>query len=1338
MFALPLPLLSKRLKRTLQLLALAGVVGGATLVVSQTTPPLVDLATEPLYMNGAKAKGNLSISLSVEFPTVGQTYRDEFDPNKEYVGYFDPEGCYRHVPSNGGIGAYFDWAGPIGSGGDCGGGGFNGNFMNWATSSAIDILRYGLTGGNRVVDEDSGNHRTVVERAWLPDSFYRSSAYFSQKRISKSVAAKMVETSLYNKISGGHLYIYNCKNRVYFAKSEDTSGNCDAPHGVSATSGSHPSLIGSTNNQTFYEVRNLVCDPNSATNRLMTYDPQTKEWKGLCYRYPSGKYKPVGQFQVNSESLRVAVFGYLNDDSNARYGGVLRSPMKYLGPRAFDTNFNLISGTNPRREWDATTGKFIENPQSGDANYGDQGYPRSGAIMYINKFGTLNPDAIGDYKTHDPVSELYYETIRYLQGKQPTPAAVSGLNGTVSNDKLRTENFPVYRTWQDPFTGFQDSTGDAPSCLRNSIVSIADVFTHMDHEVPGSNKDQAGDDPRAVETSPDLNTLLWTQVVGGFESNTAVTYTDSMGRTQTTANLAGNTIYSGLANLHTQNTGAGSGSYHMAGLAYWANTQAFNAAFPKARVRTFAIDVNENRSSDSVSFRQQRQLYLAAKYGGFDDRAAGRTGNPYQPGSNVLWQATDGDAQNYFLVSDAKKFLDSLAQVFARVVEETGSIAGGAISTTRLTSSESAAVYQARFNPVANFWSGRLLKYPISLSGDGNSVVIGNTPTWEAGELLTARTRTTHGVDRTIVIGPPIGAQGTVEPKPFTWTDLSTAHQTALSTTVLGTDTLGEARVNYLRGDRRQEQSASNKTAPFRARDIVMGDVVNSGIVYMGKPSLNTPGADFRAFYDANKTRRSVLFVNANDGMLHAFYDDTGQEAFAYIPGFLADKLSFIPDQDYMHNSMADATPAVADAYYRGAWRTTLVSGVGGGAQGVYALDVTNPSAFGPNKVLWEFTHRDHPAMGNVLGAPQILKLRVQDSSATTYTYKWFAVVASGVNNNAPDGYAHASGNPSLFFLDLGFTPSATSTWQEGTNFWRIELPQSSNAMAKGLVGFTATRNAVTGAVDQMYAGDMQGNLWKLDFSSKGTSSLGTNAATNFATFNPVASDAPLFIAKNASNQVQPITGEPSIVNGFLGQRVIAFGTGKFLEVNDTTVPLVPSASFYMLLDTGTTAIAARSALQAGSMNSSGVVTVPAFTWGTGTGYKSGWYLDFDATIAERQISDITSLGGSVLFGSIYPTKGSCGEGGGRLYVLDALNGSGVSEESQVGVLAAPLVVTLGSTTLTVSDTAGRRTASEKIGVITQGAKGLKPASLTSSYTFQVGRISWRQLNNFQANKAAP
>ncbi|ABD70379.1 putative type-4 fimbrial biogenesis pily1-related signal peptide protein [Rhodoferax ferrireducens T118] len=1334
------------------LAAFSAITVGVVISQTITLPPLVVLPAEPLYMNGAKTKGNLTLALSVEFPTVGQTYRDDFDSTKEYVGYFDPKACYRAVLSSGSLGNYFDWQTNKGTfSATCPSSQFDGNFMNWATSSAIDIMRYGLTGGNRTIDD---SNTTVVDRAWLPDNFYKNSSYFSEKFVPNAQLSGRTENSPTSFPNG--MWIYNCKNRVYFADAQDSGTSCDSPFGVSGAQSEHLIKANANNKGNFYEVRNLVCDPNSATNRLMTYDPDTKKWTGLCYRYPNGKYKPVGQFQMNADNLRVSVLGYLQDDNRSRYGGVLRAPLKYLGPKNYDTNFNLLTAANARSEWDATTGVFVANPQSGDSTYGDQGFGQSGVINYVNKFGTLNPDSIGEYKTYDPLSELYYEAIRYLQGKQPTAQAITNVSGSTSSKALQ-ENFPVYKTWTDPFAGFTDTTDTGKGCLRNSILTIADVFTHSDRSLPGNTLGTSTDDfVRSVETNPALDVPFWTSVVGSFESKTTstatVTYSDSQGLTQTAGNLATNKLYDAstsydLSNAATVSTGAGTGSYYMAGLAYWANTQSFRTDLPKGRIKTYSIDVNENRASDNVDFRRTRQLYLGAKYGGFDDSATGNTGNPYTGGTNVLWQGTDGEAKNYFLVSDAKKFLDSLAEVFARVVEETGSIAGGAISTQRLTAGQAEAVFQARFNPVANFWSGRLIKFPLTLDTAGTGLVIGNTPTWEAGQVLTAATLVDHGAARNIVIGAPIGLQATVLPTPFKWADLAQAHKDALNISPYGVpapvvDTLGPDRLNYLRGDRSKEITPSTPLGPFRPRDIVMGDIVNSGLVYMGKPSGSITGTDYNTFYAANKSRSPVIFANANDGMLHAFYDSTGAEAFAYIPGFVAGKLNQLPDQDYSHISINDATPAVSEAYIGGQWRSVLVSGVGGGGQGLYALDVTNPATFTKDNVLWEFTDRDHVAMGNVLGTPQIVKLRTTNNGVTPVGYKWYAVVASGINNYAADGYAHATGNPSIFIIDLSRKPSDYPTekpWTEGTNFWRIELPQSSTTIAKGLLGLTTVKNFQTGAVDSLYAGDMQGNVWKLDFTLRGTGSLTTDATTNLTAFNAkTGTSTAFFVAKDSNGALQPITGEPVVINAFFDSKLVSFGTGKYLETPDTTVPMTVGASFYTLLD-NTQAVTGRSVLQQGSVSTTGTVTIPSFVYGKPTtaapALRMGWYIDFDKSIGERQISDITADFGQLFFGSLFPTKGSCGEGGGRFYAVNSLTGNGMSELSQVGILAAPLVLEVGSTGLTLSDTSGQRTATRNVAIITQGSKGLKVAATGLTYKDQVGRLSWRQINNFRENK---
>ena len=1370
--------------------ALLLVLSAATLsvVVSQTVlPPEIALVSEPLYLSGTKIKGNLTIAVSNEETTVAATYRDTFTPTKRYLGYFEPQACYRQVPGAGSKGSYFDFAtNKLTLDATCPSSQFDGNFMNWTTSSNVDIFRYGLTGGNRTTDEASGNGQTIVERAWLPDSFYLNNPLYPEKFISKASIAGRVELSPDSFPDG--MWIYNCRNRIYFANKRDTNINllgaqstCDTPFGVpGALSTNLPATGGKFGN--FYEVRSLICDPNTAKNRLMLYNANTRRWEGLCFPY-GGNYKPVGQIQMNADNLRLSVFSYLQDNTTDRYGGVMRSPLKYVGPKYFDQNFNQITGPNPRTEWDPATGVFIADPQGSSGDYPNQGFAYSGAINYINRYGTLNMSPTltdvqrvayqSSYKINDPQSELYYEAMRYLQGKQPTDAATTGLNGSSAPVQALKENYPAYTTWKDPFLGFVDSTAPGKGCMRNNILNVADSFPVSDRTVPGNTVASTPDSARAAETAPALDAQFWTGIVGAFESGSAATYPDALNRTQTTRNLAINPSYAWLSNAATRVTsdpptppvaatidpsiaGTKGGSYLMAGMAYWANTHSFRTDAPRARIKTFSIDVNQSGASEvSTDYRRTRPLYLAAKYGGYEDTVAGETGNPYTGDTNALWQGSDLDAQNYFLASEAQSFLNALSEIFAKAVEETGSIAGGALSTQRLSVGQAAAVYQARFSPIANYWSGRLLKFPLTLDTAGTSINLGTTPIWEAGQLLTNRTSADNGVGRNIVIGAPIGKVATVPPMAYTWATLAQDHKDALNVVPYSnppvSDVQGSSRLSYLRGDRRNEVSPINPLGQFRPRDIVLGDIINSGLVYQGAPSGSINDSGYSTFFNANKARRPVIFANANDGMLHAVFDSDGQEAFAYVPGFTAGKMNLLSSQDYAHTSINDSTPGTGEAYIGNEWKTVLVSGAGGGGQGVFALDVTNPATFGASNVLWEFTDRDHPAMGNVIGTPQIVKLRTTNFNAATPAFKWYAIVASGVNNYTQDGYFSATGNPSIFIIDLSRKPSDTPTqvaWTEGVDFWRIELPQSSVAIAKGLVGLTTVKNFRTGAVDTLFTGDMQGNVWKIDFTLKGTSSLTTNASTNLTSFNAkVASSTPFFIATDGSGKLQPITGEPVVTNAFFNSRVVSFGTGKFLEKADSNVPSPVTSSFYTVFDNNSTgayplggATSGRSVLQQGTVASTGAVSVPPFVYGATSPQKLGWYVDFDASLGEQQVSDITSSFQRLFFSSISPTKGACGEGGGRFFTLNPLTGNGVSETSQVGIFAAPLVFEFGLPVLTISDSTGQRTANRRIAVITTGSKAITVAAggggTGSTPPEQVGRLSWRQINNYLENKA--
>ncbi|MFT4191065.1 MAG: PilC/PilY family type IV pilus protein, partial [Comamonas sp.] len=1091
-----------QIKRPIGLLACAGLLALAGLSMrlhaqsGTTLPSEVALTGDLLYASNAQAKPTLTLALSVEEPTVGAQYLsgvqsattdDSYSPTATYIGYFDAQSCYTYNNHTDASLRRFDrsGAGSGTSGHECGGSGFSGNFMNWASSSAVDILRMGLTGGDRVVDTAS---LTVLQRAVLstvrPERFWNG-VNFPAKILKSSLAAGAVPSALIGRWSGD-VHIANCLDRIHFGT--EATGSCDSPGnnanlGVPVLGASsrytfcahegetcsftgnrtvrYGAQVGSTlhfvdqaftnsvrcttaalgvsdpyrgqakscyvadpegsvlSADTFFYARVQVCEQSGSD----LADPRTS----YCQRYPSGYHKPVGNLQKYSDRMRVAVFGYLIDNTQARYGGVLRAPMRFVGARHFDNAGVEQSGTNPTLEWKVETGQFIANPDQAQ-----QG--RSGAINYLNQFGRTG-DA-GAYKLYDPVAELYYESLRYLQGLDPTPAAHQGATEAMA------QGFPVHTTWTDPHAGLP--TAQDYSCVRNNILVIGDQNAAYDKHVPGNTGNTDGNDgarsAQATANEPDF--YAWTNRASQLDGR---------------GSLAGSVFAPN--SFFTARAG-----YFMAGMAYWAHVNDIRGTGwsdgadqqrPGMRVTTYMLDVNERGFSSNASFRHASPFFLAAKYGGFTDSAGSQ--DPASSGNSWARAGQPGEARTYYLASSAQDVLDGLDEIFARIAAEANTIAGGALSTSQLGSAATGYLYRAQID--ATQWSGDVVATALNTStASGTTALTIGSSAWSAANQLATR-----GTARQLVVGNRDRARAAASR--FSWSDIEDDLKTHLGKAgpSAAADDLGPDRLAYLAGDRTHEGST------FRARASLLGDIINAGVVLAGAPSADILDAGYYASTLYKTPRAPTLYVGANDGMLHAFDAATGDELFGYIPSWVGDRLSLLASPTYMtsgHQSFVDATPAVAEAQVGSDWKTVLVSGTGAGGQGVFALDVSAPTNFSADDVLWEFTDQDDPALGHVVGAPQILKFAVQDG--TSVAYKWFAAVAGGVNNHADDGHASATGAPALFLLDLAH--DGRSAWVEGRDYHKIELPLATGeTTAPGVLNFTPMLGA-QGQVLRLYA----------------------------------------------------------------------------------------------------------------------------------------------------------------------------------------------------------------------------------------------------------------------------
>lgn len=1425
------------------------VLGASFMAFSQSTPPAypaVNLAAEPLYAAVTVDKPTLALALSVEFPTVGAQYVDSnYSNTNEYLGYYDAESCYSYnntpteTPAGGFTAADYKRFDRIGAATSrkCTDA-FSGNFLNWASNSAIDMLRLALSGGDRYIDTSD---LTVLQRAVIPDGdpiCMWNSSNFPAKQLSRNGGGTgtywgAVPTAMITQANGSDIWVANTLNRIYFGtsrtggcgnttaynlggpvggnsmespiRSESTfpssgmtqcidgeTGTCSfsgvkevwygagskwyvaaANNGVSCTSGCNgvfgdpisgtakkvyyrdysgtwtPPASGTLNSDGFFYSRVQVCNVNSSGVLQDSRD------YGLCKQYPNGKYKPVGVIQKYSDQMRLAAFGYLMDQtasySSGRYGGVLRAPMKYVGSKTFDINGtdNTPAGGNAAAEWNANTGVFVANPD-GDTS---QTPGISGVINYLNKFGRTGP-VPGRYKKYDPVGELHYETVRYLQGLQPSDAAISSITSEMQ------DGYPVYTNWTDPYGGGRTNTSDY-ACVKSNIVVVGDINTHDGGRLPTAD---------AANNIPDIS--YWRGIANKFESDAGGTYIDGQGATQTIDN----------PNTANGSMPTGSQTSQIIGSAYWAHIRDIRGTAwsdtakqrPGLRVKTFLFDVNEYGGSNNFATRStSNQFVMAAKYGGFETDPANRGGKPYNTkgnpfkrqasptdvDDNAVWQksGTPGDPLSYYLQSNARGVLSAFDEIFGRAATAARSIAGGASSSS--SASSSTALFTARFD--TSNWSGDVVAEPITANASTFALTIG-APLWSAANKLD--TRASAATSRNIVAGRE-SAIANPAATDFTWAAIDTALQGHLNkaTPASTADTLGEDRLNYIRGDRTKEGS------PFRVRSSLLGDIVNSNVVYSGAPGKGFTGTGYSAFATAYASRTPAVFAGANDGMLHAFNASTGAELFGFVPSWLGPKLSALSDPTFAttHQNYVDAPIAVGEAQVASTnaasdWKTVLVAGTGGGGSGVFALDVSDPAAFDASKVMWEFKRTDDTDIGQVIGQPRIMKFKTS-GSATTATYRWFAVVASGVNNYVSDaaGNFSTTGKPALFLLALD-KPVGTA-WAEGTNYYKITIPVDATlaaTTAPGLVNFNALYGSY-GEVTDIYMGDMHGKLWKLWFDPALSPTDWNMDKLSFFNKGTAASPIPypMFIAKTGST-VQPITAPPTLFTGpTLGgveTFYVTFGTGKYLESGDNTSTL--TNSFYALYDNGSSAadqspagaaaISGNGRLMAGTVNTTTkAITVGSFKWGrptsdASTTSRAGWYFNMPVT-GEKLVSHVLDLGprtgsfNTVIPGASGAAAGSCSNtpGSGNQYIINVLDGSGRYVPSAVGLPGPPMFLNVEQeTTETKSDSTGRRIRTTVQRGLTIGQSGVTPG-VVESLQETVGRLMWREIHNYQDQK---
>ncbi len=633
-----------------------------------------------------------------------------------------------------------------------------------------------------------------------------------------------------------------------------------------------------------------------------------------------------------------------------------------------------------------------------------------------------------------------------------------------------------------------------------------------------------------------------------------------------------------------------------------------------------------------------------------------------------LWHAAVDGRGKFFSARDPDSVVNGLAEALAGINARIASASAAATSNLEPVAGDNFA-YTASYTTVQ--WTGELSARSIDL-GTG---VVSPTPIWSAQEKLDTKvgkvcdnrsiylfrdTATNKLVDfkwdtqTCDATGAPTGSSETTldstEQGSFGATKVQQFSQyTAMTDGSSGTvnqrtAAAGANLVNFLRGQSGKEGFVTNDIDKlYRDREHVLGDIVNAQPVFVKKPFANYADTGYAAFKVAQAGRTPMVYVAANDGMLHAIYAGTsesdpmgGTEAWAFIPTTVLDKLWKLADNNYsnLHDYTVDGTPAVSDAAdASGNWKTILVGGLGAGGRGYYALDVTDPAN---PKGLWEFKQGACFNAGS--GAAQYTDCNLGLSFGNPIISKvawsgyaegrWVVFLTSGYNNvngNADDGKGFLYGLDAL----------------TGQVLFKIGTGQGSATHPSGLgkisvwVNDTLTNNYT----DRVYAVDLHGNVWRFDVNG---------------TYGAAGREAQLLVTvKDASNGTpQPITTKPEIAElGSPPAPFIYVATGRYL--GGTDIGSTQKQTVYAIKDplTSTTLPDLRDTLVGRTIST----TTPS---GGGSSYRTlqcasncsnttdnGWFVDLPDS-GERVNIDPRLQLGTLVVASNVPQNSECTIGG--------------------------------------------------------------------------------------------
>ena len=627
----------------------------------------------------------------------------------------------------------------------------------------------------------------------------------------------------------------------------------------------------------------------------------------------------------------------------------------------------------------------------------------------------------------------------------------------------------------------------------------------------------------------------------------------------------------------------------------------------------------------------------------------------------------------YFYVWSSQSFDVAFQTFIAEVLEESVSYVAPVVPISQMErTSAGNRIYLAMFKPTEkSFWRGNLKKYCIATKQTditsasygkivdcedrevGTNVQVGDIldanglPVMDSENQIksTAKSYWSSVVDREYTDAGGVGEKlinRTTARKIYTYlgtnvnlTDSSNAFVPGLPITPvmlsLGSDDERDNLVKFIQGYDAYYENEIYPKGPANKKDWILGAFIHSRPVVV------------------HYANRSVIYAGANDGMLHAFDDETGEELWGFVPPNLLPKLKNLRGEAI--EFFVDGAPKIyVERNSAGEIvNATLIFGQRRGGDRYIALNVKDPDnpeflwEIGPSSIRYKTIVTNttvYQELWQTWSTPQLGKIKLGADE------KWVAFISGGYDENQDNDPVTANDTKgrAVYVVDV----------LTGSRIWSYSYANDTQMKYCIPSDIARVDTDGNGYIDRLYVGDIGGQVWRFD--------LGDSGLTGKI----------IFDSNFGESVKRKIFYPPDVTLEKGNYEMIFLGTGDREHPKDPT----KVDRLYAIKDKNPSSPLKESNLYDATEDllQTGEVSVELSKLNA----SEGWYIKLNQNLGEKSLSNSTLFYGVVYYTTFQPTIDPTGndpcflsEGIARLYAVDYKTGNAAFNLDGLGTMGS-------------------------------------------------------------------